>query len=273
VANEGTLDVTDSIALDAADSGAASYAAVYADAGVPVRGDLRDSHAAILQHLGSPGCWFTGAERLAIAAESRAAETCGLCADRKAALSPEHASGSHVHVSELPDALVEIAHRIRMDSGRLSRAWFDQHRNAGGDSGTDSGRYVEAIGVIALLAGLDAFCSAAGIPRFPLPEALPGEPSGYRPDNLTEGIAWVPIVTPGNAAAPEADLYPEGVMIPNIVQALSLVPDHVRILKRENDSHYIPLVDMTNPTVGRDLDRLQIELVAARVSALNECFY
>jgi alkylhydroperoxidase family enzyme len=31
--------------------------------------------------------------------------------------------------------------------------------------------------------------------------------------------------------------------------------------------------DPANPSARRDLDRLQIELVAARVSALNECFY
>lgn len=172
----------------------------YSPAGVPVRADLKDAHRAILHHLRSPGSWFTGAERLAIAAESRSAEECGLCAARKAALSPEHAVGEHARASDLPDALVEIAHRIRMDSGRLSRAWFDRQL----DSGLDDGRYVEAVGIIAMLAGLDAFCSAAGIPRFVLPEALPGAPSAYRPANL---------------------------------------------------------------------DRLQIELVAARVSALNECFY
>jgi hypothetical protein len=241
----------------------------YADAGVPVRQDLQDTHGALLEYLRGPGCWFTGAERLAIAAESRAAEKCVLCAERKAALSPEHTSGKHTRVSELPDVLVEIAHRLRVDSGRLSRDWFDRQLA----SGTTDGHYVEAVGIVAMVAGLDAFCAAAGIPRFTLGEPLPGEPARYRPANVKEGIAWVPILAPEDAVGPEHDLYPEAPMIPNIVRALSLVPDHARMLQLENHSHYIPLPDMTNPTIGRDLDRLQIELVAARVSALNECFY
>jgi hypothetical protein len=62
-------------------------------------------------------------------------------------------------------------------------------------------------------------------------------------------------------------------MTPNIMRALSLVPDHVRVLQSESESHYVPMSELTNPAVGRDLDRPQMELVAARVSALNECFY
>ena len=54
---------------------------------------------------------------------------------------------------------------------------------------------------------------------------------------------------------------------------MSLVPDHVRVLQHESTSHYVAMADIQNPTVRRDLDRLQMELVAARVSAMNECFY
>jgi hypothetical protein len=241
----------------------------YSSAGVPIRADLQETHRVILDHLRAPGCWFTGAVRLAIAAESRAAESCPLCLERKAALSPEHGSGEHASASDLPDALVEIAHRIRTDSGRLSRGWFDRQLA----SGVSDGEYVEAVGIVGLLAGLDAFCTAAGIPRFGLPDARPGKPSRHRPENVVEGIAWVPILAPEDATGPEADLYPDAPMIPNIVRALSLVPDHARVLQLENHSHYIPIADMTNPAAARDLDRLQIELVASRVSALNECFY
>ncbi len=45
------------------------------------------------------------------------------------------------------------------------------------------------------------------------------------------------------------------------------------MLQHESRSHYVAMADLMNPEVGRDLDRMQIELVAARVSALNECFY
>ena len=51
------------------------------------------------------------------------------------------------------------------------------------------------------------------------------------------------------------------------------MPDGVRLLKNATRSHYLPLADLGNPRKGRAIDRMQIELVAARVSALNECFY
>ncbi|MBW2373442.1 MAG: hypothetical protein JRF70_13000, partial [Deltaproteobacteria bacterium] len=54
----------------------------YSTAPVPVREDIRDSQQRVWKHLASPGSWFTGAERLAIAAESRNAPECRLCRDR-----------------------------------------------------------------------------------------------------------------------------------------------------------------------------------------------
>jgi hypothetical protein len=81
------------------------------------------------------------------------------------------------------------------------------------------------------------------------------------------------MLAPEDASGPEADLYGGLAFVPNIARALSQVPDHARLLQTETRSHYVSLEDLANPKVGRDLDRLQIELVAARVSALNECFY
>ena len=46
--------------------------------------------------------------------------------------------------------------------------------------------------------------------------------------------------------------------------------DHVRVLRRWSDAHYVSLTDLG---ARRAIDRQQIELVAARVSALNQCFY
>jgi alkylhydroperoxidase family enzyme len=240
----------------------------YSAAGVPVRDDLRRTHLAMLEYLRKPGCWFTGAERLALAAESRNALACALCRERKASLSPEHPKGEHARVTDLPEALVEIAHRIRLDPQRLSREWFDRVRAAG----LEEERHVELVGIVTFTAGIDYFCRALGIPPFRLPDPLPGEPSRYRPQNARGGTAWVAMLAPEDATGPEADLYGAG-MIPNIARALSLVPDHVRLLQLESASHYVAMSDIGNPSVRRDLDRLQIELVAARVSAMNECFY
>ena len=240
-----------------------------ADTLPPLRADLVWTQRELLDRLARPGNWFSGAERLAIAAESRRADTCALCRERAAALSPEHARGDHDRATALPDGLVELAHRVRSDPRRLSRAWFDRIRGAG----IDEGAYVEAVGIVALLAGLDFFCLAIGRAPYPLPEAVAGEPSRHRPAGARPGPGWVATVAPVDASGPEADLYPKLPLIPNITRALSLVPDHVCVLRSLTKSHYVALEDLTNPAVGRDLDRMQIELVAARVSALNECFY
>ena len=81
------------------------------------------------------------------------------------------------------------------------------------------------------------------------------------------------MIAPGDAAGPEADLYGGADFVPNIVRALSAVPDEVRVLRQLSQTHYLPLGGLRDPSARRSLDRMQIELVAARVSALNECFY
>jgi hypothetical protein len=75
------------------------------------------------------------------------------------------------------------------------------------------------------------------------------------------------------ATGPEADLYPRVPKVPNVVRALSLVPDEVRGLLDLSAAHYLSPAQMMDLSAGRALDRLQIELLAGRVSALNECFY
>jgi len=112
-------------------------------AGAAVREDLRDTHRAILDALRRPGAWFTGPERVAIAGESRRAPHCALCAARKAALSPEQPRGAHERTpagAGLPAAVVEVAHRVRTDSGRLTRAWFERALASGLGHGRDERR-------------------------------------------------------------------------------------------------------------------------------------
>lgn len=60
----------------------------YASGPVPVRADLLEAHRQVWDKLAEPGTWWTGAERVAIAAETRNARQCKLCQERKAALSP-----------------------------------------------------------------------------------------------------------------------------------------------------------------------------------------
>ena len=77
-----------------------------ADPPPPLRADLVQTQREMLEHVARPGSWFSGAERIAIAAESRRADACSLCRERREGLSPEHAQGSHDRASALPDAIV-----------------------------------------------------------------------------------------------------------------------------------------------------------------------
>jgi alkylhydroperoxidase family enzyme len=241
----------------------------YDAAGVPVGEDLREAHRLLWRHLAGPGTWWDGAQRIAIAAESRHATACALCRRRKGALSPASVAGEHDTLGALPAAVVDVTHRVRTDPGRLSRAWFDGVMA----SGLDAPAYVEAIGVVTLLSGADFFARALGIPVSPLPAPRPGAPSRHLPASARPGEAWVPMIAPEDATGPEAGLYGDAPLVPNIMRALSLVPDEVRALGRSSAAHYLPIAAIGDPTVRRALDRMQMELVAARVSALNECFY
>jgi hypothetical protein len=242
----------------------------YSAAGVTVREDIRAAHRALWEHLHAPGTWWSGASRLAIAAESREAVRCALCRERREALSPAAVQGTHATLGALPLSLVDVIHRVRTDAGRLTREWFDRMI---ADGLTDA-EYVEVVGIVAMLAGVDFFASSLGIEQFPLPAPASGEPSRRRPVSARPGGAWVPVIAPEDAAGPDADVYGgDGAFVPNIVRALSLVPDEVRMLRRLSNAHYLPIASIPDPTARRALDRSQMELVAARVSALNQCFY
>ena len=81
------------------------------------------------------------------------------------------------------------------------------------------------------------------------------------------------MVAPSDVTDDERDLYP-GAAAPNVIRALSLVPEAVRDLTTLLNVHYLSLGRMGGGLdTGRALDRAQIELIAGRVSALNECFY
>jgi len=83
---------------------------------------------------GNSSGWQGGAgkERVAIAREKRATMDCALCAKRKTALSPYSVDGQdHERATDLPDAIVDVIHRITTDPGRLSQRWYDEAIQAG----------------------------------------------------------------------------------------------------------------------------------------------
>ena len=241
------------------------------DAPFPVRGDITASHQRSWERLARPGTWWTGAERVAIAREVRGAIECRLCLARKEALSPNAAQGEHDSSSELPPAAVEVAHRVTTDPGRLARSWFDGVIA----EGLSEGQYVEIISIVVTLVSIDDFCRALGLPLHALPTPLPGEPSHHVPEGLSQGEAWIPMIANGRASGSDADLFGDfpGGRTGNVIRAMSLVPDAVRELNDLSASHYMDPKGLVNLRRGRSIDRMQIEFIAGRVSALNECFY
>lgn len=241
----------------------------YASVPWPVRGDLLAAHRRVFERIARPGCWWTGAERVAIAAEARAARRCRLCADRKLALSPTAVAGAHDAAGALPETAVDAIHRVASDPARLSKSFYEKAL-AGGLS---DGAYVELLGVVVQGVAVDAFCRALGAPLHPLPEPVPGAPSRERPAGARHDGAWVPLLGPETAGPDEADLFP-GPQAPYVTRALSLVPDAVRAVRDLLGAQYLPFERVPDPSFsGRSLSRAQMELLAARVSALNECFY
>ena len=126
---------------------------------------------------------------------------------------------------------------------------------------------------LAALVSIDQFCRGLGMREHPLPAPLPGETRRYRPASAGPDEAWVPMVPADNAGTPEADLWPAG-RTGNVIRAMSLVPDEVWTLNDLSAVHYLPNVQVRDPSASQGaLSRPQMELIAGRVSVLNDCFY
>lgn len=239
----------------------------------PVRDDYSESHSRYWKRLASPGAWLTGAQRVAVAKEVRAATSCKLCAERKAALSPYAVKGEHDCGSsgELTDVMIDMIHRCITDQARLTKTWFDSLP----EQGLKVEEYVEILGTIVHLFSIDEWCRGVGLSLNELPEPIAGKPSYYRPEGLDESgkDSWAPILPAFVEEGPEADIW-EGPQA-NVIRALTLVPDEARSLMDLIAVHYIPMdsfLDMTAVPFNK-LTRYESELVATRVSSYNDCFY
>ena len=241
----------------------------YAAGPAGLRGDLIAAHVRAWQRLARPGNWWHGHERLAIAAEVRNARHCALCIDRLAALSPSMVAGAHASVADLPAPAIEAIHRIVTDAPRLTERWY--HGLLA--DGLGDGQYVELIAVLATVITIDGFTDALGLPRHDLPKAEAGQPVGRRPSGAKPGLAWVPTLAPEDVTAAEDGIY-DGLAAVNIHRALSLVPDEVKGFFDLDSVHYLPDAKLRDFGAGlRAIDNAQIELLAARVSAINRCVY
>lgn len=185
------------------------------------------------QYLARPGNWLTGAQRVAVAAVTRAAR-----------------AGVQIQ-SQLPAPVHEAAAVFGGDPASPRAHWVDQLEAAGLDRLT----YVEVLGICARIAAVDTFLYGVGHSERPLPQPVAGEPSRAPVDAAIDG-GFAPTVGPA---------WPP--------TALSAVPAEMESQMDLHGVFYLSLPEMGNLEIVKDLTRRQLELVASRTSLLNECFF
>jgi hypothetical protein len=216
------------------------------------RGTVDALHRRVLSELATAGDWWDGASRRAIMEEARAARVCEHCFEHP---SPS-ASTTDRHGSREPlsAAAVEVIHRVVNHSNRLTQQWAEVQIGELGDA-----QYAEVVGVTAILVALDVYTRSIGDPPYELLPAVGGPPSAERPDGVGDVGAWIAMT--------------EEKLLANVTRALSLVPrTNVTWRALVNDS-YSRGPQMLELAWERALTRPQIELIAAKVSTLQECFY
>ena len=218
----------------------------YADAPAPVPPGMVQSHRAVWERMAKPGSWWSGEQRVAIAAQARAA--------RAARNDPPWLRKLPDPGDVLPAAAVKAARIIGADAHQIDAEWAKGVIDELGDAA-----YIELASVIVCLTAVDAFAEAVGTPHEPLPSPLPGEPDRVRPDGLADAGAYVPMTDPWVG--------------PNVARALSLSPEGNQTFMGVVMTMYGAGGNFFELVWDGPLTRPQCELMAARVSALNECFY
>ena len=151
---------------------------------------------------------------------------------------------------------IDAIWRLTNHPGTLTSAWYAQLL-AGG---LPAGAYVELVAVVSQANCVDRFSDALGLDRYPLPEPADGEPVPDLAPDAAVRNHWVPTAA---------------VRGPNVLKALSLLPFENESRSILSAAHYVSESALLGDLGGGRgaLSRPQIELIAARTSTLNECFY
>jgi hypothetical protein len=220
-----------------------------------VRQDLVRAHNQAIAALSKPGTWWTGAQRheLAITAQ--------LAISESEPVAPW--VGVSTVANKLPVSLTapKIAHdaiyRISRHAATLTREWYEKVT-----AEINPLAFVELCGIACTIAPVMAFRRALSLPVLEIGPAESGQPSNQKPNDIVSAqLNWVPVVGPADKDAA-------------VVQAFTAVPETNRVIWAMADAQYIPDKEMVDPNWTRGtLSRVQIELVATRVSQQRECFY
>ena len=239
---------------------------LYSDTRLPIPASTSALHADELQTFARPGTWGTAAQRTAIAAETRKTRC-------EAGVQESVGDEALADITDIPDAARRVARAVALGGISINREFCQQAMR----DGLTDGAYVEVVGVAARTAHLDVFARGIGVPSRKLAEPVEDrEPIRQRPEVARdEGffVDSVPSAPEGGELADE--IYASAVPAANILRSLSLVPDEAKSLNaicREEYFTHETMMDMGYSSLD-GLSRPQLELVAARISALNQCFY
>lgn len=229
------------------------------DTALPIREGLLTAHQAIVDRWSRPGTWWTAPERLAIVEEVRRARDAEDVPPPWVPASSVEGLINDDHL--LPPAAVDVIWRLTNHPGTLTADWYRSIVAESGEaaSGVTPPHYTELVAVVAQVNCLDRFADGLSITRAQLPEPVEGQPTRTVPDRTMRRDHWVPTVD---------------IDAPQVIRALSGVPEENTAMFILSDAQYIPIDEMGEFTADRNsLTRMQVELVAARTSKLNECFY
>ena len=220
-----------------------------------IRGDLVECHRLAWEHLARPGTWFTGEQRIELA------RTGLLAIDDNQPLPPWVGITTSDRLPtdrSAPDAAHDVAYRIARHAGTMTA---DVARTAIDEIGALP--YVELCAIVSTVAAVHHFHRNVGLPTPPLPPPVDGAPSSEHPDLADPELNWVPVAAPADQTAA-------------VVQAYTAVPAEFDNTWRMANAQYMSDEDMVHPDWSRrpgGLTRAQMELVAARIAQLRECFF
>jgi hypothetical protein len=139
-------------------------------------------------------------------------------------------------------------------------------------TGISEEEYVELLGLVAHVTVLDTFARGVGMAPQALPEPRPGVPTRYRPAQARRNEHWVPTIAFEDHGPNEADMFP--VKPANIRLAMTLVPAEARSFFDLSANQYLAGPKMFDfGHEFRAITHRQIELLAGRISAINQCLY
>ena len=236
----------------------------YSDSSFAIRADLAAVHSTTMESFSVPGTWFDAKERREIVALSRRAR-----AERGYEI---QGYTDEVQDVDLPAGALKLIKMVSCEAEKIDKNFYLELVS----NGLHAEQYVEIVGLVARAVSVDTFCRSLGLSIRLLADARDGVPSKQLPDTATIDHAWVPIIPAGpKGGAPAQALYGETEFVANIFSALSLVPDEASGVMQLGQTQYVEARDFQNFKFFRDenFSRAQLELVAARISALNNCFY